>query len=350
MCHVWGLARLGVVAEHDAVVDVPGPGPRRVVIVTFPGVLGLDVVGPLEVFAMANRFGARPAYAPSVVSMAGGSVTATSGLTIDTEPAAAIPEPIDTLIVAGGYDLRQAAGDRDLLAWLVTAAGSARRVASVCTGAWLLARAGLLDGRRATTHWTVCEALATHFPSVDVQTDSIYVRDGEVWTSAGVTAGMDLALGLVEHDHGPELSHAAAREMVMFVHRPSGSPQISAQLAVRRPVREPLREVLAHIAEHPDADLSVPTLARRCAMSVRAFSRAFRHETGTTPAAFVQASRVDAARRLITTTDATFEDIAGACGFGTVETMHRTFQRTVGTSPGRFRPRRDPRPVAPLEP
>ena len=320
------------------------------VIVTFPGVLSLDVVGPLEVFAVANRCGARPAYATSVVSMAGGSVTASSGLTIDTEPAARTPEPVDTLIVAGGYDLREASADRDLLGWLVAAAGSARRVTSVCTGAWLLARAGLLDGRRATTHWMVCETLATHFPSVDVQADSIYVRDGEVWTSAGVTAGMDLALGLVEHDHGPELSHAAAREMVMFVHRPSGSPQISAQLAVRRPEREPLREVLAHIAEHPEADLSVPALARRAAMSVRAFSRAFRQETGTTPAAFVQASRVDAARRLLATTDATFEDIARSCGFGTVETMHRTFQRAVGTSPGRFRPRRGPTPVGPREP
>ena len=320
------------------------------VIVTFPGVLGLDVVGPLEVFAMANRFGARPAYATSVVSMAGGPVTASSGLTIATEPAGGADEPVDTLIVAGGYDLRRAADDRGLMAWLAEAAGSARRVASVCTGAWLLARAGLLDGRRATTHWTVCEALAERFPSVDVQADSIYVRDGDVWTSAGVTAGMDLALGLVEHDHGPELSHAAAREMVMFVHRPSGSPQISAQLAVRRPVREPLREVLAHIAEHPEADLSVPALARRCAMSLRAFSRAFRQETGTTPAAFVQASRVDAARRLLATTDATFEDVARSCGFGTVETMHRTFQRTVGASPGRFRPGRGPVPVGPRRP
>jgi transcriptional regulator GlxA family with amidase domain len=153
---------------------------------------------------------------------------------------------------------------------------------------------------------------------------------------------MDLALALVEHDHGPELARSAAREMVMFVHRPSGFPQISSQLAVRRPVREPLRDVLAFIAECPDADLSVPALARRCAMSVRTFSRAFRVETGTTPAAFVRTSRVETARRLVETSDATFEDIARSCGFGTVETMHRTFQRTIGMSPGRFRPRREP--------
>jgi transcriptional regulator GlxA family with amidase domain len=331
-----------IVVEHATMGSAAETDPRVVVIVAFPGVLGLDVVGPLEVFAMANRFGAGPAYATSVVSTTGGMLTASSGLVIATEQARSIADPIDTLMVAGGYSTRQAADDNDLVRWLAEAAGSARRVTSVCSGAMLLARAGLLDGRRATTHWSVCDTLATHFPSVDVETDRIYVRDGDVWTSAGVTAGMDLALALVEHDHGPALALAAAREMVMFLHRPSGFPQISAQLAVRRPLHEPLRNVLALIAEHPDADLSVPALARRCAMSVRAFSRAFHQETGITPGAFVQASRVQMARRLIETSDATFEDIAHACGFGTVETMHRTFQRTLGTTPGRFRPRREP--------
>jgi transcriptional regulator GlxA family with amidase domain len=314
--------------------------PRVVVIVAFPGVLGLDVVGPLEVFAMANRFGASPVYATSIVSRRGGMLAASSGLVIATEQAETVAGPIDTLMVAGGYSTAHAADDRDFVRWLADAAGSARRVTSVCSGALLLARAGLLDGRRATTHWSVCDALATRFPSVDVETDRIYVRDGDVWTSAGVTAGMDLALALVEHDHGPELAQTAAREMVMFVHRPSGFPQISAQLAVRRPLQEPLRDVLALIAEHPDADLSVPALARRCAMSVRTFSRVFHRETGTTPGAFVQTSRVQTARRLIETSDATFEDIARSCGFGTVETMYRSFQRTLGTTPGRFRPTR----------
>ncbi|MCO1660988.1 GlxA family transcriptional regulator [Pseudonocardia humida] len=310
---------------------------RVVVIVAFPGVLGMDVVGPLEIFAMANRLGARPAYATSVVSIDGGKLTASSGLVIATEQAATVAGPIDTLMVAGGYSTAHAADNGDLIRWLAEAAASARRVTSVCTGAWLLARAGLLDGRRATTHWSVCGMLATRFPSVEVETDRIYVRDGNVWTSAGVTAGMDMALALVEHDHAPGLVMAVAREMVMFVHRPSGFPQISAQLAVRRPVQEPLRDVLALIAEQPDADLSVPALARRCTMSVRNFSRAFRRETGATPAAFVQASRVEMARRLIDTSDATFDDIARICGFGTVETMYRTFQRTLGITPGRSR-------------
>lgn len=316
--------------------------PRTVVIVVFPGVLGLDFMGPLEVFALANRFGATPAYATSVVSMTGGMITASSGLTIGTEPLGSITAPPDTLVVAGGYHMRQAVGDRDLIGWLRSTAGSARRVTSVCTGALLLARAGLLNGRQATTHWSMCDWLATNYPSVEVVTSPIYVRDGQVWTSAGVTAGMDLALALVEHDHGPELTLAVARELVMFVHRPGRFPQISAQLEVRRPVREPLREIVAFITHHPDADLSVPALARRCAMSVRSFSRVFRQETGTTPAAFVRANRVEAARRLLQTSEATFEEIARACGFGTVETMHRTFQRTLGTTPGRFRPRRNP--------
>ena len=312
--------------------------PRAVVVLAFPGVLGLDVVGPLEVFAMANRFGARPEYATSVVSMAGGPLVASSGLAIGTEPAGGVTVPVDTLMVAGGYHLRPAMDDPELVGWLARTAGSARRVTSVCTGALLLATAGLLDGRRATTHWSVCEALATHFPAVEVETDRIYVRDGNVWTSAGVTAGMDLALALVEHDHGPEVAAAAARELVVFLPRPGGFPQLSTQLAVRRPVREPVRDVVAYVAEQPAADLSVPALARRCAMSVRSFSRTFRRETGTTPAAFVQESRVQAARRLIETSEATADEIARSCGFGSVETMHRAFRRTLGTTPGSFRP------------
>jgi transcriptional regulator GlxA family with amidase domain len=316
--------------------------PRVVVVVAFPGVLGLDVVGPLEVFAMANRFGARPEYATTVVSMAGGTLAASSGLVIGTERAESVTGPVDTLMVAGGYSTRQAIADHDLVRWLACTAASARRVTSVCSGAMLLARAGLLDGRRATTHWSLCETLAAHFPSVEVETDQVYVRDGDVWTSAGVTAGMDLALALVENDHGPKITLAAAREMVVLLHRPSGFPQISAQLAVDRPAREPVRDVVAFIAEHPEADLSVPALAGRCAMSVRAFSRAFRRETGTTPAAFVQASRVQTARRLIQTSDATFDDIARRCGFGTVETMYRAFRRTLGTTPGRSRPEHRP--------
>jgi transcriptional regulator GlxA family with amidase domain len=311
-------------------------GSRSVIVVAFPDVQALDVVGPLEVFAMANRFGANPAYASALVSASGQPVTTSSGLSLGTERASR-RGPIDTLLVAGGTGTAAAMADDRLIAWLRTAAARARRVTSVCSGAFLLAQAGVLDGRRVTTHWSACDTLARLFPAVEVDADPIYVRDGDVWPSAGVTAGMDLALALVEHDHGGELALAVARQLVLFTHRPGGQSQFSAQLAVRRAEREPLRDALAFVAEHPEADLSVPALARRAAMSVRTFARAFSNEVGTTPAVFVQRSRVEAARRLLETTDRTVDDIARACGFGTVETMHRAFQRVVRTTPGQYR-------------
>jgi transcriptional regulator GlxA family with amidase domain len=309
---------------------------RTVVVVAFPGVMGLDVVGPLDVFASASGFGADPGYATTLVSSAGGPVSTSSGLELLTQP---VPDlgPIDTLVVAGGPGTVDALADAGLRAWLRHAAARARRVTSVCSGAFLLAGAGLLDGRRATTHWSVCDTLAALFPQVEVEPDRIFVRDGHVWTSAGVTAGIDLALALVEHDHGGELALRVARELVVFAQRPGGQSQFSTQLVVRRATSEPLRDLLAYVAEHPEADLSVPALAERASMSVRSFARNFRHEVGTTPAAFVQQARVEAARRLLETTDRSVDDVAQACGFGTVETMHRTFRRTVHTTPGQYR-------------
>jgi transcriptional regulator GlxA family with amidase domain len=227
--------------------------------------------------------------------------------------------------------------DPDLLAWLGEAAGRSRRVTSVCSGSLILAAAGLLDGRRATSHWSTCDLLARLHPTVDVEPDRIYVRDGHVWTSAGVTAGMDLALALVEDDHGPALALDVARQLVLFTRRAGGQSQFSPQLAAVRTDNEPLRAVLRHVAEHLDDDLSVPALAARAAMSPRTFARAFRAEVGTTPAAFVQASRVEAARRLLEASALGTAEIARSCGFGTVETMHRAFRRTVHTTPGQYR-------------
>jgi len=286
---------------------------------------------------MASALGAAPAYATTIGSSRGGTIATSSGLGLATDALAAAPRSIDTLVVAGGQGTIDAMADAVLVDWVAAAAAGARRVTSVCSGAFLLAQAGLLDGRRATTHWSVCETLARRFPAVEVDADRIYVRDGHVWTSAGVTAGMDLALALVDHDHGGELALAVARQLVLFAQRPGGQSQFSAQLAVRRAEREPLRDVLAFVVEHPEADLSVPALAARATMSVRTFARAFRAEVGTTPAAYVQQARVEAARRLLETTARTVDDIARACGFGTVETMHRTFRRTVRTSPGQYR-------------
>ncbi|HET6954370.1 MAG TPA: DJ-1/PfpI family protein, partial [Acidimicrobiales bacterium] len=298
----------------------------------------LDLTGPLEVFAAANAYGADPGYVTTVVSPAGGALRTSSGLTVMADRAISDhDDPIDTLVVAGGTGTAAALRDPELIAWLRRAAGRSRRVTSVCSGAFLLAAAGLLDGRRATTHWSVCDLMAELHPEVEVDRDRIYVRDGPVWTSAGVTAGMDLALALVEDDHGATTALDVARQLVLFARRGGGQSQFSTQLAMGRPEREPLREVLAHIAEHLDADLSVPALARVAAMSPRTFARSFRAEVGSTPAAFVQSSRVEAARRLLETTRRSTADVARVCGFGTVESMYRAFRRTVHTTPGRYR-------------
>jgi len=311
---------------------------RPVVVVAYPGVQSLDVTGPVEVFAVANRHRPQPPYATTVVARQAGTLRTSSGLGLVADLAVdACDGPIDTLVVAGGDGTADAVGDAALVDWIRDAAGRSRRVTSVCSGAFLLAAAGLLAGRRATTHWRVCDLLARLHPGVEVEADRIYVRDGRVWTSAGVTAGMDLALALVEDDHGGPLALEVARQLVLFTQRAGGQSQFSAQLAVPRPDRQPLRAVLAHVETHPDADLSVPALARRAAMSPRTFARTFRAELGTTPAAYVQAVRIDAARRLLESTALSTVEVARACGFGTVETMHRAFRRTVRTTPGQYR-------------
>jgi transcriptional regulator GlxA family with amidase domain len=312
--------------------------PRPVVMVAYPGVQSLDVTGPLEVFAMAERY--RPGSYRTSVAARGPveAVRASSGLGIVVDqPLTAVQGPIDTLVVAGGEGTRDALADTALIEWIRQAALRCRRITSVCSGAFLLAAAGLLHGRRATTHWSTCDLLARLHPDVQVDGDRIYVRDDHVWTSAGVTAGMDLALALVEDDHGGALALEVARQLVLFTHRGGGQSQFSAQLAVPRAERRPLRAVLAHIADHLDGDLSVPALARRAAMSPRTFARTFRAEVGTTPAAYVQAVRVEAARRLLETTGGSTTEVARACGFGTVETLHRAFQRTVRTTPAQYR-------------
>jgi transcriptional regulator GlxA family with amidase domain len=311
---------------------------HHVVLVGYQGVQSLDLTGPLEVFAAASEAGASPPYAITVVSPRGGELRTSSGLTVVADRS--IDEQrgrIDTLMVAGGTGTPGAVADVDLVAWVARAGARSRRVTSVCSGAFILAAAGLLDGRRATTHWSVCDLLADLHPAVRVEADRIYVRDGHVWTSAGVTAGMDLALALVERDHGASLALEVARRLVLFTRRGGGQSQFSTQLTAARPEREPLRAVLAYVGQHLDGDLSVGALARLAAMSPRTFARTFRSEVGITPASFVQASRVEAARRLLETTGRSTADIARACGFGTVETMHRAFRRTVHTTPGSYR-------------
>jgi transcriptional regulator GlxA family with amidase domain len=311
---------------------------RRVLIVAFPGVQTLDVTGPAEVLRAATKIHP-PGYEVTVVAPEDGPLKTSTVTLVPDLPLDACRFPIDTLIVAGGTGTRRAEEDEHLIDWLREAAGRARRVASVCTGAFLLARAGLLDGRRATTHWASCADLARRYPAVSVEPDPIFVRDGNVATSAGVTAGMDLALALVEEDLGRDTALEAARWLVLFLKRPGGQAQFSAQLAAQTADRAPLRELQAWIPDHLDDDLSVPALARRASMSERNFARAFRRETGMTPAAYVEAARVESARIALEAGDLPVETVARQAGFGTVETMRRAFRRRVGVSPVDYRSR-----------
>jgi len=315
---------------------------HRVVLVAYPGIQSLDLVGPIEVFATANRKAglSEPAYRTEIVTPDGSPAVSTSGITIAADGAIAdCTGPIDTLVVVGGDGTVEAVRDDALITWIAAAAGRARRITSVCSGAFLLARAGLLEGRRATTHWSSCGLLARLNPTTTVERDPIFVRDGNVWTSAGITAGMDLSLALVEDDHGAEVARDVARWLVLFVQRPGGQSQFSAQLAAQQPDRPALRDLDQWITDHLAEDLTVPALARRADMSTRNFARSFRQEMGVTPASHVEALRTEAARRLLETTERGLADIARSCGFGTVETLHRAFNRQVGVTPGAYRRR-----------
>ena len=311
---------------------------RRIVIAVFPEVQTLDAVGPAEVFNAAAKL-VPGAYSVEVVAKERGPLRSTSiGFMVDRS-FRACRGAIDTLVVAGGPGSRRAARDPATVAWVRGAAARARRVCSVCTGAFILAEAGLLDGRSATTHWASCDRLAERYADVEVARDPIFVRDGDVYTSAGVTAGMDLALALVEEDLGRATALEVARWLVLFVKRPGGQSQFSAQLAAQTADREPLRELQEWIAGNLDADLSVPALAERAHMSERNFARAFRRELGLTPGAYVEIARVEAARIALESTATPVDAVARQAGFGTVETMRRAFHRRLGVGPAEYRAR-----------
>jgi transcriptional regulator GlxA family with amidase domain len=321
--------------------------PRTVAVLVYPGFQPLDAVGPLDVFSGANDAwrarhpdgGALP-YAPELVAPEAGPVTGASGYALLAQADIThVRRGLDTLLVAGGWGVREALRDRRLVEWVRRQARQARRVASVCTGAFLLAEAGLIDGLRVTTHWSTCESLQACYPRLRVDGDPIYVREGRIWTSAGVTSGMDLALALVEEDLGREIALTVARYLVLFLRRPGGQSQFSAQLANQLAAREPLRELQVWIAEHPQADLSVEALARRAGMSPRHFARVFGREVGMTPARFVEEARVEAARRRLEETDDGVAAVAAAVGFRTPETLRRAFLRVLGVSPAAYRSR-----------
>jgi transcriptional regulator GlxA family with amidase domain len=326
-------------------VSEPAEPVRTIAVVLYDGVQSLDVTGPLEVFAGAAealdaRGGSSGGYRVRTLSASGEPVRSSSGLTL--VPDGVLPrsgEAIDTLIVPGGSGRERAVEDRVLMRWLAAAPSRCRRVASVCTGSFLLAAAGLLDGRRATTHWAWAERLAREYPSVSVDPDPIFVRDGDIWTSAGVTAGMDLALALVEDDHDRELALLIARHLVLFLRRPGNQSQFSAMLRAQQPEREPLREVQRQVLEDVGGRHTVEAMAERAHMSPRNFARAFRAQTGVTPARYVESVRLEAARRRLEETGEPVEGIARACGFASAEAMRRSFLRTLQVGPSEYRRR-----------
>lgn len=300
----------------------------------------LDVVGPLEAFAtLAQQKGG--GYAIEVVTATGGPVRSASGLTLHAASFDEQAGDVDTLLVAGGAGVFAAAADPQLVARVRRAAGTARRVGSVCTGAFLLAATGLLDGRRAATHWNWCEGLAAAHPEITVERDRIFVVDGSIWSSAGVTAGIDLALAMIEEDHGAEAALAVARELVVHLKRPGGQAQFSGELRAQTTRDGPIRRVQEWILAHPEEPLSIERLAARAAMSVRSFARLFRAESGRTPGRFVEEARVARACRLLEATRLPIDEVAHRSGFSGADVMRRAFLRSRSVSPGDYRARFD---------
>lgn len=332
---------------------------RTVVFIAYDDVQLLDVAGPLDVFDGATRAlgapspeevdplalpgssGYGPGYRPLIATPDGRPVRTGSGVRIAADAAIADLDPgeIDTLIAPGGVSMAAPMDDPLVVGSLPSLAAGARRTCSVCGGALLLAQAGLLDGRRATTHWAVCAGLALGYPEVTVEPDRIFVRDGDLVTSAGVTAGIDLALALVEEDHGAEVARSVARWMVVFLQRPGGQSQFSERLELPLPASSPLRSLVDGIVADPAADHRIPELARRASLSERQLTRLFAKQAQTTPARFVERVRVEAARGQLEASGASVDAVASGCGFGSAETMRRAFHRVLGIGPGEYRQR-----------
>ena len=315
------------------------PTSRRIIVVVVPPVDELDLVGPLQVFNSVNRLAGRSIYTIEVV-------TSADRLTVEGEGGvltfvarhhfSRVEGMCDSVLLVCGLSTRSVR-DAALSLWLNKMAVEVRRLGAVCVGVFLLAEAGLMNGRRATTHWRFGHELAARYPGVRVEHDPLWVKDGNIYTSAGISAGIDLALAWVEEDCGAALAHEAARELVLFLRRPGGQPQVSVSLASQASEMASIRELQIWIAEHLEAKLSVDDLADRMAMSVRNFERVFTREVGTTPSQYVLQMRVEAARRLLERTDGGLKRVASTAGFGSVDVMRRAFVRLLGITPRRYR-------------
>jgi transcriptional regulator GlxA family with amidase domain len=315
------------------------PKSRRIVVVAVPPVDELDLVGPVHVFTSVNRLAGRPIYAIEVASTSHRSTVEGEGgvLTfLARHHFSKIDGPCDSVLLVCGLGTRSVR-DPALSAWLKKMAAQVRRIGGVCVSSFLLAEAGLLDGRRATAHWKFGREMAQRFPGVRVEHDPLWVKDANIYTSAGVSAGIDLALAWVEEDCGAALAHEVARELVLFLRRPGGQPQVSISLASQASEMSSIRELQIWIAEHLDARLSVKDLADRMSMSTRNFERVFTREVGATPSQYVLQARIEAARRQLEHTDKGLKQVAAATGFSNVDVMRKAFVRLLGLTPRRYR-------------
>jgi transcriptional regulator GlxA family with amidase domain len=334
--------------SNGKVGGLPGAATRRILLLAAPGSQILDLVGPFQVFTRASEIAARnhpaaPAlYLVEVVTTEPGMLLTSCGLRLEAHRTFSqvhrqVRGAVDTLLIVGGASVEAGEEDDAVVEALRRTAPRLHRIGSICTGAFLLARAGLLNGRRATTHWKYCDLLARRYPAVKVEPDPIFVRDGNVYTSAGVTAGMDLALALVEEDAGSKLALEVARELVLYLRRPGGQSQFSAALNLQASDRQPFRDLGGWVVEHLRSDLSVDALAARVGMSPRNFARVFRTEMNTTPAKFVESLRLEAARRRLQESNASLKSIATVCGFRNCDAMRTTFRRVLRVAPGEYR-------------
>jgi transcriptional regulator GlxA family with amidase domain len=336
-----GYASLRTSTSQFTITPMAAPK-RQVVLVGFDGMQLLNLVGPAEMLDAATQvLGGERGYRVAIATPDGAPVRGSAGMRLAADRSLdhVRPRAVDTMIVGGGMRVGEVVDDPRLASGLRRISAGARRTCSVCTGAFLLASAGLLDGKAATTHWAFCAELARRHPRVRVEPDRIFVRDGGTVTSAGSTAGMDLTLALIEEDHGPDVARTVARWTVMFLQRPGGQSQFSERLALPGTIASPIRQVLDAIVAQPAADHRLAQLAKRAAVSERHLRRMFADQTATTPARFVERIRVEAAREQLESTATPIETVAASCGFGSPETMRRAFLRVLGVGPSDYRAR-----------